>query len=173
MRSRSDGRRRDLPVDPRPQLPAVLQRSADLADRQLAHARRADAARATSSPHNGVALGVLAAAQFGPVLVARTVGRPGRRPFRQAQAAAHRADDRDGAVVRARGARVQRPPAGAGDLRGRVDRRRHRRVRQPGAPGVRGRDGARRRHAERGEPQQRADDVVPGRSAPRSPACSS
>ena len=41
---------RDLPVAARPQLPPVLQRPADLAGRQLAHARRPDAARAASSP---------------------------------------------------------------------------------------------------------------------------
>ncbi len=57
---------------------------------------------------SGVALGVLAAAQFGPMLAARSVGRAGRRPLRQAQAAAHRADAGHGAVVRAGRAGVQR-----------------------------------------------------------------
>ena len=61
---------------------------------------------------SGVALGALAAAQFGPVLVLGPWAGTGRRPLRQASPAADRADDRHAAVVRAGRARVQRPPAG-------------------------------------------------------------
>ena len=110
---------------------------------------------------SGVALGVLAAAQFGPVLHLRRLRRPRRRPVRQAQAAHHGPDLRDGAVVRPGRPGLPGPSAGVGHLRHRLLRRRGHRLRQPGPTVVRRRDGARGADHQRGEPQQRPDDRLP------------
>jgi len=107
---------------------------------------------------NGVALGALAAAQFGPVLV---IG-PGRL-------IADRSDKRRLLLIVQTIAMAQSfvlaglafsgHPRCSRSTRwpwsGRDDR-----VRQPGPPRLRGRDGARGQHPQRRQPQQRAHDVV-------------
>ena len=133
--------------------------------------RRCSSCKLTDS---GIALGLLAAlpVRSGPAL--RRVGRPGRRPLRQAQAAADRADVRDGAVVRAGRPRLHAHTRRCSPIYARrhVRRRRHR-LRQPGPPGVRRRDGARGPTSERGQPEQRADDRLARRRPGARPACSS
>ena len=148
-----------VPVAARPQLPPVLRRPADLPDRQLADDGGADAARPEAHRRRRRHR-VPRRRAVRPGAADRRVGRAHRRPLGQAQAADHRAVDRDGAVLRARRARVQREPAALVDLRGRARRWHHRGVRQPGPARVRGRDGPRRGHEQRGQPQQRGDDLV-------------
>ena len=69
---------------------------------------------------SGVAVGLLTACQFAPILLFGAFAGPRRRPLRQAEAAHHRAVLRDGAVVRARRARAHGRPARPRDLRRRV-----------------------------------------------------
>ncbi len=85
-----------------------------------------------------------------------------RRPLQQAAAADDRPVRRDAAVVRTRRARLLGQPAAVGALLGRPRRRGDGRVRQPGASGIRRRDGPVRGHEQRGEPEQRGDDVLAG-----------
>ena len=148
-----------LPVASGAELPAVLHGTVDLPGRHVAHLDRARAARAApdGQRHRD------RAADRRPVRPdphPRRVGGAGRRPFEQAHAAAGHAVPRDGAVVRAGGARVLAGCAPVVLLRGGVRRRDHDGLRQPDASGVRLGDGARGQRPERGEPERRADDEL-------------
>ncbi len=81
---------RDVRVAAHPQLPALLRRPADLAGRQLADAGRPDPAGAAADRQRRRP-GAAGRHPVRPAAGARSVGRAGGRPLRQAQAAADRA----------------------------------------------------------------------------------
>ncbi len=112
---------------------------------------------------SGIALGLLAACQFGPVLVLGAwAGLVADRSDKR-KLLLDRADLRHGAVVRAGVHRLHGSPVGRGDLRGCHARGCGDGVRQPGTPRLRRRDGSRSQRAERSQPQQRVDDRGPRR----------
>ncbi len=140
---------------------------ADLADRHLAHDGHPGPAGAR--PHRlGHRPGPAHRLPVRTDPGARCLGRRRRRPRRQAPPPPGRPDRRHGAVPRPRARRAQRQRHRRDRLRPRLRPGSAHRLRQPGPPVLRGRDGAERRHAERGRPQHRGHDrLASSGSGPR------
>lgn len=143
------------------QLQALLHRPVDLADRQLADLGGRDPARASphpqwpgGRPHDRLPVR--------PHVDRRAVGRPDRRPLRQAAHSAGHPGPGDAPVAGAGRSRLPRGRSPARVLCGCPGGRLHVRLQHPGAPGVRGRAGSAGGDPQRRDAAQRADDRLTG-----------
>ena len=147
-----------------PQLPAVLRRPDRLAERHLDAVGRPGLAR--RAPHRQrPAAGPDRGPAVRPRAGRRARGRPDSRPHRQAQAADRHADGHDRAGGGPRCAHAHRGGARLDDPRAGDALRRDERARQPGAAGLRDRDGRRGRRRERRLAEQRDRQCLAGRRA--------